>query len=89
MYIKMCEICNEMPAVIKCPICNRYVCRKHFDDISKRCIVCKESICNICRDNLSITRCNICGRKICHYCSIEIDEVRRICWYCIISSRVK
>uniref|UniRef100_A0A7J3QG37 Kazal-like domain-containing protein n=1 Tax=Ignisphaera aggregans TaxID=334771 RepID=A0A7J3QG37_9CREN len=89
MYTKVCEVCGESLSVVRCPICNRYVCEKHFNAYNKRCAVCEESICDICNDALSISRCNICGRKVCHKCSIEIDEVRRICFYCIISLRYK
>ncbi|ADM28013.1 hypothetical protein Igag_1207 [Ignisphaera aggregans DSM 17230] len=86
MYGNLCEICFEKPAYYRCPLCGRYVCEEHFNRRLNRCYICIESGCNVCYRNLAIAECQLCGRRICHKCSIELDEVRRICYLCIIGS---
>ena len=84
LYAKNCEICEAKPAKYVCRLCHRYVCEDHFNKRLDICVVCTEALCDVCRNNIAIGHCAVCGRKVCHSCSIEIDEVRRICYYCVI-----
>lgn len=87
MYFLFCEICGEKNIDYRCNVCRRYVCKKHFDSTKMRCVLCIDSECDVCRNFLAVSRCYICGRKICSSCSVDIDNVRRICFYCLINSR--
>ncbi len=85
LYASKCEVCNEKPAKYLCKMCNRYVCEDHYDRKKELCLVCLETLCDICRNSLAVGRCCKCGRKVCHNCLIELDEVHRLCYYCLIS----
>ncbi len=84
LYAKNCEICNDKPAKYICPICNRYVCEEHYSKRHEMCLACLEALCDVCRDTLASSRCTLCGRKVCHNCAIELDEIRRVCYHCLI-----
>ncbi len=88
LYAAKCEICKDRSARYVCTICNRYVCEEHYDEKNRMCTICAETLCDICRGSLSIGRCSNCGRKVCHNCSVEIDEVHRLCYFCLISRKI-
>ncbi len=84
---RLCELCRVNEARRKCRICGRYVCPEDFDDELGICIACKNALCDLCRSNLATSHCSLCGRIVCSSCSIDIDGVRRICFFCLIGSR--
>ncbi|GAB6147792.1 hypothetical protein [Stetteria hydrogenophila] len=81
-----CEVCGERPAVASCSVCGRRVCERHLrrDPRSGRpiCAVCEQALCMICGERLSVGYCVSCGRLVCVECSVQIDNVRRVCVEC-------
>jgi len=83
-----CEVCYEKKAKYICPICGRHVCEDHYIIKHSRCVICFEAACSICGHRPSVGRCSLCSRLVCHSDSVDIDGIRRICYACIMSSRV-
>lgn len=88
LYATNCEICGYEPSKYVCPLCGRYVCETHYYKKNNMCIACAEALCDVCRNSLAVGRCINCGRKICHSCSIELDEIHRLCYFCLISKSI-
>lgn len=82
----LCEVCGERPAVTACSLCGRRVCERHAvkESPSGRvvCVLCKSALCEVCGERLSVAYCVSCGRLVCVECSVQIDNVRRICVEC-------
>ncbi len=78
----LCEICRK-PAIATCRLCGRRVCEDHYDKATGLCTICLNARCEICRERLALGRCVVCGRFICDRCSVQLDNVRRICIKCL------
>jgi len=78
----ICEICGK-PAVARCRLCGREVCEEHYDRSTGLCTICLNTRCEICKERLAVGRCIICGRLVCDKCSVQLDNVRRICVHCL------
>ncbi len=81
-----CEVCYSNIATKKCPVCGRYVCEEHWSRNLGLCTICAMMVCRVCWRNLAVTRCSICGRIVCRECIVEVDEVRRKCFLCVMRS---
>jgi hypothetical protein len=77
-----CEICGRR-AVARCKICGRLVCEEHYDKKRGICVICAQSLCEICGKRLAVGRCVFCKRLVCDKCSVQLDNVRRICVECL------
>uniref|UniRef100_A0A7J3Y0L3 B box-type domain-containing protein n=1 Tax=Thermogladius calderae TaxID=1200300 RepID=A0A7J3Y0L3_9CREN len=78
----LCEICGLNPAVVKCPVCGRFVCEDDFDYEKNMCLVCSNTRCEICGKKPSIGYCRVCGRVGCEDCLIEETPVSYVCREC-------
>ncbi len=81
----LCEVCEEKPAVGRCRICGRYVCKEHLNKEGV-CAACVDLMCRVCGTRLSVTSCVVCGRPICRTCSIELEPGIRVCTQCATNS---
>ena len=82
----ICEICGKREAVARCSYCSRNVCDRcvtsAYGHQEQVCRICEQLMCQVCSSRLSVTKCLLCNRLICRYCSVELDEVRRVCSEC-------
>jgi len=81
-----CEVCGESAAIESCSICGRRVCKSHlYREASTGrvlCVICKSAVCSVCGERLSVTYCLSCGKMVCTECSVQLDNVRRVCIEC-------
>jgi len=82
-----CELCLQRGATYRCRVCGRAVCSTHYDPKLGVCTLCRSALCRICGTNLAVGHCNICGRLVCAKCSLDLDGVRRICYFCLMNPR--
>ncbi|MCI4461369.1 MAG: hypothetical protein JHC12_00185 [Thermogladius sp.] len=78
----VCEICGLNRAVVKCPVCGRFVCEDDFDSEKNMCLVCSSTMCEICGEKPGIGYCRVCGRVGCEDCLIEETPVSYVCREC-------
>ncbi len=78
----VCEVCGAARASVRCPLCGRLVCEKHFDREAGVCVVCRDLMCRVCGRRLSVDVCPLCGRLICRECSVELQPGIRVCREC-------
>jgi hypothetical protein len=81
--IRLCDICEEKPAVTRCRICGRYVCSDDFDHSINACKACSATLCQVCRERLAVGHCARCGRLVCRRDSVRVGLSR----YCIDCAR--
>ncbi|MHA1637857.1 MAG: hypothetical protein ACTSUB_07570, partial [Candidatus Thorarchaeota archaeon] len=71
----LCELCDSTgQALVKCTMCNSYVCPQCMSNEGGFCDVCTEAQCTICGEYLSSRACNECGRLVCETCGIRVNE---------------
>ena len=63
-----------------CRLCGRSYCGSHGS--SGLCVACEKALCGVCRGRLAVGHCQSCGRLVCEECSIQVDNVRRVCVEC-------
>ncbi len=74
-----CDFCGS-PAAGSCSLCTRAYCSRH--GAGGLCAACRDGLCGVCGFRLSLGYCQACGRLVCTSCSLQADNVRRLCLDC-------